>query len=257
MAILFNDIIYGPVHSRRLGLSLGVNLLPLYGKLCSFNCIYCECGWNEDNRIATPRFNRRDDVRHALETQLLKMGAEGSLPDVITFAGNGEPTLHPDFEEIIDDTISLRNRLAPSAKISVLSNATQLHRKGVCRALFSVDNNILKLDSAIDTTAKAIDCPCGEYSVERVVRQMEQFRNQMTLQTMFLRGSHNGIYIDNTTNKEVEAWLSIVRHLSPRDVMVYSIDRATPCKELEKISREELESIAKRVREIGIACSVA
>lgn len=257
MAILFRDIIYGPVHSRRLGVSLGVNLLPLNGKLCSFNCIYCECGWNEDNRVDKAKFNSREDVRDTLDATLREMVVNGELPDVITFAGNGEPTLHPDFEDIISDTIALRDKFAPTAKISVLSNATQLHRESVCRALQRVDNNILKLDSAIEATAKAIDLPCGTYSIERVIEQMQQFKGQMTLQTMFLRGCHNGTNIDNTTEAEVEAWLNAVKKISPRDVMVYSIDRATPCDNLEKVSREELERIAERVRILGFACSVA
>ena len=257
MSILFREIIYGPVHSRRLGVSLGVNLLPLNGKLCSFNCIYCECGWNEDNRVDRPRFNSREDVRDTLKAKLQEMRKEGTLPDVITFAGNGEPTLHPEFEGIIDDTIALRDEFAPNAKISVLSNATQLHREEVCRALAKVDNNILKLDSTINDTAKAIDLPRGEYDTERIIEQMQRFKGQMTLQTMFLRGNHAGEIIDNTTELEIEAWLTAVRRISPRDVMVYSIDRATPCQELEKVSREELESIAERVRALGFTCSVA
>ena len=257
MSILFREIIYGPVHSRRLGVSLGVNLLPLNGKLCSFNCIYCECGWNEDNRVDRPRFNSREDVRDTLKAKLQEMCKEGTLPDVITFAGNGEPTLHPEFEGIIDDTIALRDEFAPNAKISVLSNATQLHREEVCRALAKVDNNILKLDSAINDTAKAIDLPRGEYNTERIIEQMQRFKGQMTLQTMFLRGNHAGEIIDNTTELEIEAWLTAVKRISPRDVMVYSIDRATPCQELEKISREELESIAEQVRALGFTCSVA
>lgn len=257
MSILFREIIYGPVRSRRLGVSLGVNLLPLNGKLCSFNCIYCECGWNEDNRVAKPRFNCREDVRDTLKAKLQEMSKEGTLPDVITFAGNGEPTLHPDFKDIINDTITLRNKFAPNAKISVLSNATQLHRKDVCDALAKVDNNILKLDSAINATAKAIDLPSGSYDTERIIEQMQQFKGQMTLQTMFLRGNHAGRIIDNTTEEEVQAWLSAVKRISPRDVMVYSIDRATPCQELEKVPHDELEAIAERVRALGFACSVA
>lgn len=257
MSILFREIIYGPVHSRRLGVSLGVNLLPLNGKLCSFNCIYCECGWNEDNRVDRPRFNSREDVRDTLKAKLQEMRKEGTLPDVITFAGNGEPTLHPEFEGIIDDTIALRDEFSPNAKISVLSNATQLHREEVCRALAKIDNNILKLDSAINDTAKAIDLPRGEYDTERIIEQMQRFKGQMTLQTMFLRGNHAGEIIDNTTELEIEAWLTAVRRISPRDVMVYSIDRATPCQELEKVSREELESIAERVRALGFTCSAA
>ncbi len=253
--MLFTDIIYGPIRSRRLGISLGVNLLPLHSKLCNFDCIYCECGWNEDNRAERPRFNAREDIRTALEATLSQMQSEEQLPDVITFAGNGEPTIHPEFEGIIDDTIALRDKYAPQAKVSVLSNATQLHREDVCRALRRVDNPILKLDSAFDATAQIINKPCGDYSVERVVEHLAKFEGEFILQTMFLRGEYNGTHIDNTTEREFLAWAEVVEHLRPRSVMVYSIDRATPCKTLQKVEREELDKIAERIRALGIECS--
>ncbi|MBR2326253.1 MAG: radical SAM protein [Alistipes sp.] len=257
MSMLFTDIIYGPVHSRRLGISLGVNLLPLHSKLCNFDCIYCECGWNADNRSLQPRFNAREAIREALRATLLKMRGEGALPDVITFAGNGEPTLHPEFESIIEDTIALRDEYAPDAKISVLSNATQLHSEGVVRALRRVDNAILKIDSALERTAQQMNKPCGNYSVEAVEKSLRAFGGEFVLQTMFLRGEYDGERVDNTTSEEIEAWLRLVERLRPRQVMVYSIDRATPCKELEKVSHEELEDIAVRVRALGIACSAS
>lgn len=253
--MLFTDIIYGPVRSRRLGISLGVNLLPLHSKLCNFDCIYCECGWNKDNRSDKPCFNSREDIRKALSITLERMHQEGSLPDVITFAGNGEPTIHPEFEDIINDTIALRDKFAPQAKVSVLSNATQLHREDVCRALHKVDNPILKLDSAIESTAQLINNPCGNYSVKGVIEQLAKFGKEFVLQTMFLRGEYNNTYIDNTTENELLAWAAVVEYLRPRSVMVYSIDRATPCQTLEKVSREELEKIAERVRALGIECS--
>lgn len=257
MTALFEDVIFGPVHSRRLGLSLGVNLLPTHAKLCSFDCIYCECGWNAERR-GDRRFNDREVVRTTLEEVLEKMVSEGTPPDVITFAGNGEPTMHPEFEAVIDDTIALRDRLCPSAKISVLSNATQLHRPDVVRALLRVDNNILKLDSAFDRTVQLINKPQqASYTVARVVEQMRPFARQMILQTMFLRGTFEGQPIDNTTEEELTAWLRVVEQLQPRSVMVYSIDRDTPCPTLEKVAREELEAIARRVEALGIACSVA
>lgn len=257
MTALFEEVIFGPVRSRRLGVSLGVNLLPIHAKLCSFDCIYCECGWNAERR-GQMRFNSREEVREALAAKLMQMQAEGVLPDVITFAGNGEPTLHPDFEAVIDDTIALRDRFAPSAKISVLSNATQLHRTEVVRALRRVDNNILKLDSAFDETVRRINRPQqASYSVARLVEQLGCFEGAFILQTMFLRGCCEGEPIDNTTPAEVAAWLDIVAKLHPRQVMVYSIDRDTPCQTLERVSREELQQIATQVEALGIACSVA
>lgn len=256
MTALFHDIIFGPIHSRRLGLSLGVNLLPTESKLCSFDCIYCECGWNADHP-GRRRFNAREDVRNLLAETLRRMVAEGTPPDVITFAGNGEPTMHPEFEEIIDDTIALRDEICPSARISVLSNATQIGRESVRRALLRVDNNILKLDSAFDPTVRLVNNPCGDYSVDDVVANMKLFDGRMILQTMFLRGECDGRTVDNTTEREVAAWLEKVCEIRPRQVMVYSLDRDTPCRTLEKVSREELQAIAARVEALGIPCSVA
>lgn len=256
MTSLFDDIIFGPVRSRRLGLSLGVNLLPADSKLCSFDCIYCECGWNADHR-GQRRFNRREDVRELLAAKLAAMVGEGMPPDVITFAGNGEPTLHPDFEGVIDDTIALRDSLCPSAKVSVLSNATQIGREDVRRALLRVDNNILKLDSAFDETVRRVNKPAGNYTVARTVELMKLFEGRLIVQTMFLRGTCDGRTVDNTTDSEVDAWLRLVREIAPRQVMVYSLDRDTPCPTLEKVPRPELEAIARRVEAAGIPCSVA
>ena len=255
MTALFSDIIFGPIKSRRLGLSLGVNLLPLDSKLCSFDCIYCECGWAEGGH--TPRFNPRERVRELLGEKLCEMTSAGTPPDVITFAGNGEPTMHPQFEEIIDDTIALRDEICPTAKISVLSNATMIGRESVRRALLRVDNNILKLDSAFDQTVRLIDNPQGNYSVARTVELMKLFEGKMIVQTMFLRGSYNGEVVDNTTEREVAAWLELIREIAPERVMVYTIDRDTPAPDLEKVSVEELRQIAERVQSLGIECSVA
>ena len=256
MTSLYDNIIFGPIRSRRLGLSLGVNLLPIDSKLCSFDCIYCECGWN-DEHPGRRRFNAREDVSAMLATTLQKMVADGTPPDVITFAGNGEPTLHPDFEQIIDDTIALRDKYCPEAKVSVLSNATQIHRDDVRRALLRVDNNILKLDSAFDATVQLMNKPQGAYSVARVVEQLKSFNGNLIVQTMFLRGEYLGQRVDNTTDEEVSAWLRLVADIAPKQVMVYSLDRDTPCQTLEKVDKEELRAIAARVEALGIAVSVA
>lgn len=256
MTALYSNIIFGPIRSRRLGLSLGVNLLPIDSKLCSFDCIYCECGWNDDY-IARRRFNKREDVQAMLREVLSQMVKDGTPPDVITFAGNGEPTMHPDFEGVIDDTIALRDELCPSAKVSVLSNATQIHREDVRRALNRVDNNILKLDSAFDSTVQLVNKPQGSQSVERTVELLKLFEGNLIIQTMFLRGEYDGKSIDNTCEEEVKAWLRLIEQIAPRQVMVYSLDRDTPCKTLEKVSREELFQIASQVESLGIPCSVA
>lgn len=252
---LYDDIIFGPVRSRRLGLSLGINLLPLDSKLCSFECIYCECGWTDRNRH--PRFNAREDVSRALADKLFEMVNASNPPDVITFAGNGEPTMHPHFEQIVDDVIRIRDDYAPNAKISVLTNGTMIARDSVRRALLKVDNNIVKLDSAFDDTVRLIDNPQGNYSVADTVRAMKTFNGQLIIQTMFLRGSYNGITVDNTTETEVDAWLDLVKEIKPLKVMIYTIDRDTPAPDLKKVYLDDLERIAERVRALGIECPVA
>ena len=254
--ILFNQLIFGPIHSRRLGLSLGVNLLPVDTKICSFNCIYCECGYNttmNDSPIPT-----RVQVHEALETKLKQMKSEGQIPDVITYAGNGEPTLHAEFEEIIDDTIALRDTYCPTAKVSVLSNSTRIHKPNVFRALNKVDNNILKFDSAIDRTMKIINCPVGKIiNVAWLVEQLSRFEGKLIIQTMFLRGEFKGESFDNTTDIEVEAWLKALEVIRPQQIMIYSLDREAPTKTLQKITTEEMNVIAVKARERGFDVSVA
>ncbi|MCL2561289.1 MAG: radical SAM protein [Rikenellaceae bacterium] len=258
MTALFNDIIFGPVRSRRLGVSLGVNLLPTDAKLCNFNCIYCECGWScGGDGGGRPRFNSREDVRRLLSEKLREMVAAGAPPDVITFAGNGEPTMHPQFEEIIDDTLALRDKICPAAQVSVLSNATMIGRENVRRALERVDMNILKLDSAFDETVRQIDNPQGDYSVAKTVADMKLFGGRFIVQTMFVRGECNGRPVDNTTEREVGAWLALLTDLRTQRVMIYTIDRDTPCPTLEKVPLAELHAIATRVEALGIGCSVA
>lgn len=255
---LFDKVIFGPVHSRRLGLSLGVNLLPTDNKLCNFNCIYCECGWGREGlKGFKPRFNSREEVRTLLRAKLQEMAAGGTPPDVITFAGNGEPTMHPEFAAIIDDTLAARDELCPSAKVSVLSNATMIDRESVRNALLKVDNNILKLDSAFDDTVRLIDNPNGEYTVEKTVELMELFKGRLIIQTMFVRGTFEGQVVDNTTEREVAAWLVLLARIAPRSVMIYTIDRDTPAEDLHKVPVDELKGIARRVEALGIPCSVA
>ena len=246
--MLFDSIVYGPIRSRRLGVSLGVNLMPTTAKLCTFDCVYCECGWNQP--ISHPQLPTREQVRDALESQLLTLDVQ---PDVITFSGNGEPTLHPDFLGIIQDTCALRDQYCPNAKVSVLSNSTQLGRKDVVEALLLCDNRILKLDSAIDTTMQLIDKPVNQHlTVAQIVQWLSLFEGNFTLQTCFLRGEYEGRVIDNTTPKELSAWYQIVDILHPKQVMIYVIDRATPLQTLSKVPADEMEAIAAPLREKGI-----
>ena len=256
MSFLFSEIIFGPIKSRRLGVSLGVNLLPTNAKICTFDCIYCECGYNttvKDGKLPT-----RADVKEALEAKLQQMQAAGEAPDVITFAGNGEPTMHPEFPQVVDDTIALRNTYFPNAKISVLSNSTFVRKDVVFEALKKVENNIMKLDSGLDSTVAQIDRPTqSTYSVAGIIKELQKFEGNLIIQTMFLRGTHNGKQVDNTTKKEVLALIAALNEIKPRRVMIYSLERDTPENTLEKVPVEELKSIAEELREAGFEVSVA
>ena len=247
--MLFDSIVYGPIRSRRLGVSLGMNLMPTTAKLCTFDCVYCECGWNQP--VSHPAIPTRQEVREALASRLIAL-SPNSL-DVITFSGNGEPTLHPDFLGIIQDTCALRDQYWPQAKISVLSNSTQLGRPDVVEALRLCDNRILKLDSAIDTTMRLIDKPVNpNLTVEQIAEWLSLFDGDFTLQTCFLRGEYMGQIIDNTTSEELNAWYAMVDRLHPKQVMIYVIDRATPLQTLSKVPTAEMEAIAAPLRAKGI-----
>ena len=246
--MLFDSIVYGPIRSRRLGVSLGMNLMPTTAKLCTFDCVYCECGWNQP--VSHPVLPTREQVRQALAEKLVSIA---NTLDVITFSGNGEPTLHPEFLGIIEDTCTLRDRYCPKAKISVLSNSTQLGRADVVKALRMCDNRILKLDSAIDATMRLIDKPVNEnLTVEQVAEWLSLFEGDFTLQTCFLRGEYEGQVIDNTTPEELSAWYTMIERLRPKQVMIYVIDRATPLQTLSKVPAAEMEAIAAPLREKGI-----
>ena len=254
---LFDEIIFGPVQSRRLGVSLGVNLLPVNVKVCSFDCIYCECGFTPKKYKEKAVLPTRQEVKQKLEEKLYNMAADGQKPDVITFAGNGEPTLHSDFAGIIDDTIELRNQLAPKARIAVLSNATMLHKPDVFNALLKVEDNILKLDSAFEETIELLDCPRGNFNLQKVVEQLKSFNGKVTIQTLFVKGEFKGQTIDNTTEKEISAWLELLQQIQPEKVMIYTIARDTPIDTLEKIPPKKLDAIAAKVEKAGFKVQVS
>ena len=235
---------------------MGINLLPADGKRCTFDCIYCECGFNKDFRPHLP-LPTREEVRAALEARLKGMQANGPAPDVLTFAGNGEPTLHPHFPEIIEDTRALRDRYFPEAKISVLSNSTQVFRPEVFEALKRVDNNILKLDTVDGDYIRLVDRPSGHYEVDRLVERLKAFEGKVIIQTMFMKGSFEGKDVDNTSDRFVEPWLKAVKEIGPSQVMIYTIDRETPDHDLRKATHEELDRIAACVRREGLAVSVS
>lgn len=255
---LFDEIIFGPVKSRRLGVSLGINLLPTKKKICNFNCIYCECGWTLDIEKAVSRLPGREEVYTALERKLAALNKKNLAPDVITFAGNGEPTLHPDFPAIIDDSISLRDKYFPKARIAVLSNATTISNPLIKAALLKVDQNILKLDSAFDSTIKIHNQPRININVEELINCLIGFNGKVIIQTLFLRGTHKGKAIDNTTPVEINAWLKAIERIKPSEVMIYTISRDTPDgASLNKVPLTELKGIAASVELMNIKTRVS
>ncbi|HOP58022.1 MAG TPA: radical SAM protein [Bacteroidales bacterium] len=255
---LFDKIIFGPVKSRRLGVSLGINLLPVTRKICNFNCIYCECGLTMNSTVKGEPLPSRKEVYEALREKLSSMKEKNQDIDVITYAGNGEPTLHPEFTGIIDDSIELRNRYFPEASIAVLSNATTIHKPSVRKALTKVDQNILKLDSALDPTIKIHNQPHGDFHVATLIENLKKFKGNLIVQTMFVRGIYRGRVIDNTTPSEIEAWLEALKSIKPSEVMIYTISRDTPeTGQLKKVPFDELNKIADKVRETGIKTQVS
>jgi len=240
------ETVFGPIFSRRLGSSLGINLLPVNGKICTFDCIYCECGWNRDGRNDT-RLPKAMEVREALEAKLKQLVADGIPVDSITFSGDGESTINPDFPKIIDDTLALRNRYYPFAKVSVLSNATQVHRPEIFRALWKVDNPIMKIDAPTNELVEKINKPAPGYDVDRVVEALKQFNGDFILQTMFLKSKD----FDSSSPEVLNGWMDIVRLLKPREVMAYTIDRPTPEEGLQKFTVEEMRTFLKPLLDEG------
>jgi len=253
---LFDKIIFGPVSSRRLGASLGINLLPNDRKICTFNCIYCECGWT-DTHSSSKSFHPREEVRDSLRLKLEKMKANNDPLDTITFAGNGEPTMHPDFDLVIQDTIGIRNQYFPNAKIAVLSNSTLIHKPKIYSALKQIDQNILKIDSAFESTVKLLNQPYEGFDFKRTIDNLIKFNGKAIIQTMFIRGEYKGQHFDNTTQKEINAWLELLEEINPQQVMIYTIARDTPSENIEKISEKELKNIAKQVEEKGFATQIS
>lgn len=247
----FDEIVFGPIFSRRLGSSLGVNLLPSKGKLCNFDCVYCECGWNKDG-IAERRFPLLEDVEAALEEKMARAAAEGTPVDSITFSGNGEPTMHPDFPKIIDVTLRCRDRYFPNAKVSVLSNATLIGRDAVAQALMKVDNPILKIDASSDELIGMINKPVGTYRLEDTVQAMMKFNGNFVLQTMFLKSPD----FDTASPEDLARWMDIVRKVRPKEIMVYTIDRETPDKSLQKYTVDEMTDFVRPLIEEGFKIQI-
>jgi len=248
---LFEGIVFGPVKSRRLGNSLGINLLPEGKKICTFNCIYCECGWNSED-TSNLQWSSVDQVADQLREKIQELVSKRVAIDTITFAGNGEPTMHPMFPHITDRVIEIRNRFLPESKIAVLSNATLIFKPDVRQALQKVDLNILKLDSAIESTCRLLNQPTGYFNLRNTIEQLKQFEGRCIIQTMFVRGQFNQQAFDNTTPAELQAWLQAIKEIAPSYVMIYTIARDTPAEQIQRISAEELKRIAALAQREGI-----
>ncbi len=253
---LFDDIIFGPVSSRRLGVSLGLNLVPVNRKVCTFNCIYCECGWTNDRHLPSDGYPARELIADSLRKKLVELRNGGVTPDALTYAGNGEPTLHPEFYEIISDTVQIRDEFAPDSQIAVLSNASLAHLPKVNKALGMVDRNILKLDSGIENTYRVLNQPPPGLKLAKIIDNLKLFKKNLIIQTLFIRGSYEGIEIDNTSQEEVSSLLELYWEISPDEVQVYTIARDTPVSTLNKVPLSDLEDIAVKIEELGINTSV-
>ncbi|MCQ2146536.1 MAG: radical SAM protein [Bacteroidales bacterium] len=251
MSMMREETVFGPIYSRRLGSSLGINLLPQKGKLCNFDCIYCECGWNKDGRDDKV-IPSAEDLRLALETKLKECKETGTPIDSITFSGDGEPTLNPQFPEIIDITLALRDEYYPNAVVSVLSNATRISRPGVFEALKKVDNPILKLDAPTDELVEKINKPAGDYRVEDVINDLKRFEGDFVLQTMFLVSDD----FDSSEPRQLAAWMDIVRDIRPREVMVYTLDREAPKAGLKKFTVDQMKELVSPLIEEGFKVQI-
>lgn len=254
---LFEQIIFGPVKSRRLGNSLGVNLLPVEKKYCNFNCIYCECGCSDESDTQDTILPEKEEVTQYLEKKLADLKSHNDFIDAITFAGNGEPTLHPEFESIIDETIRLRNQYFPNARVAVLSNASNIGNPSVFRALNKIDQNILKLDAGTEKTCRLINRPAENYDFDEIIYNLKQCKENLIIQSLFFKGYYKGHYIDNSQPKELERWLLLINKIKPQKVMIYTFARDTAVADLQKLSFDELKKIAEKVEQLNIKTQIS
>ena len=254
--VLFHDTVFGPIHSRRLGVSLGINLMPNDGKICSFDCVYCEAGYNAQGQ-GTTGVPTREQVKRQLKKRLAAMSEAGDPLDVITFSGNGEPTLHPDFPAIMDDVVRLRNEFFPAAKISVLSNATLAPKPEIRAALMKADNNLQKLDTVNSRYIEMVNRPTGKYDVNEIIESLKLFNGHVIIQTMFMKGADGEENVDNTGDEYVMPWLEAVKSIKPQEVMIYTIDRETPDTKLRKATHEELDRIVALIKDAGIPATAS
>jgi len=249
--ILWNEIVFGPIKSRRLGSSLGINLLPEKLKICSFNCVYCECGWGENVDNITDSIYSHSQIITAFEERLKELKTQNIHIDSFTFAGNGEPTMHPEFSIIVNDIVRLRDKYYPNTITTCLSNSTFCGNAEIRDSLLKLDNPLMKLDAGTQEMYDRINRPFKKIKLDEIVDNLIKFEGKLSIQTLFLRGEYNGFAIDNTTDEEIKMWLEKIVKINPKKVLLYPIERATPAHNLQKISAAELELIAQKVRILG------
>lgn len=253
MAILFDTIVFGPVKSRRFGRSLGVNLLPLGNKVCNFNCVYCECGWTDLNPSQI-RYFTQEDILNAVEQAFAGLQNKTSEIDCITFAGNGEPTMHPQFREIMQAVKILRDRHLPGKKLVVLSNGALLNTKKVVEGLMAADLRVIKLDAGTESMFRKLNKPLSSRSLDWYIEKLKGLRGNLILQTIFIEGEHEGQSLDNSSPEELEAWLLAVKAIAPQSVMLYSLDRSAPAPGVRALPKSKLDEICRKVEDLGIPC---
>jgi len=253
---LWDKIVFGPIQSRRLGNSLGINVSPTTKKICSFDCIYCECGWTLEKNIDPKDFYSVEEITEAIEKKLQECSANNTPVDSITFSGNGEPTLHLNFCQIIDNLIVLRDKYYPGTAITCLSNAAQLANKYVLSVLQKIENPVLKLDAVDESLFQLINKPTIDISVNEIIKQLQSLNGNFIMQSLFLKGMFNNQTFNNAEEPHLSLWIEVVKKLNPKQVMLYSIDRSTPAQGLEKITAEELQKFAIMLQQFGIQAKV-
>ena len=243
---LQHGITYGPVQSRRLGLSLGINLLPTEYKLCSFNCLYCQYGWTKKVTFAPGERLKDlpsvDAVAAALETALAELSRDHRTMDAISICGNGEPTLYPALAEVIVKVKRIRDRYQPRARVAILSNSSTVGDHAVRAALDLLDVKIMKFDAGSEEMFRQLNHPAAPVYMGEIVAGLKALK-KIFLQSCFVQGR-----VTNADPDSVAMWIDKVREIHPLSVQVYTLDREPADKRIEKVSRTTLAWIADAVR---------
>ena len=252
---LFDKHVFGPVKSRRLGNSLGINLLSTHYKVCDFDCIYCECGWTH-HKPDSKKFIEKQKFIQLLETKLSQLERDKIPVDYITYAGNGEPTLHPYFLEIAKKVSELRDQYFPKCSIALLSNGSTLSKEKIKASFAYIEDVILKIDAGHQQLFQLINRPNEHLQLDDICNNMVNLQGNFIAQSMFLKGNADGVEFDNSDQKVVAKWKEKIQMLRPKYVQIYSISRDTPLESIQPISKERLQNIAEQLENMGIHAEV-